>query len=78
MMIIGFALFLGQIFNKNSTIGLNYQHGGYPPLFLHIRDGMFVVGARSDERLFIPKGGCGIPRTANCFDHPKQQVSVVK
>lgn len=70
--------FPGEIFNSDDKfIGINYSQGGYPPLTMTLHNGYFIITARSDERLFIEKGGCsksGI-KSAQCPDHPRQQVS---
>ena len=58
-----------------SFTGLRYNQGGYPPLTLKLKKGLFNVMARSDERIFMPKGGCGDGKK-ECVDHPRQQVHI--
>ena len=56
-----------------------YEQGGYPPLSFRVSDNYFTIIARSDDRVFIPKGGCSIPKIGKdktCSDHPKQQVNI--
>ena len=63
---------------NGESSGIHYQHGGYPPLILAVEDGNLIVAARSDERKFIEKGGCGVgkptPYNRTCALHPRQQV----
>ena len=42
---------------------------------LKLKKGFFHVTARSDERIYMPKGGCG-DGTEKCVDHPRQQVRI--
>ena len=71
-------MFLGRIYdNQGISLGVSFQQGGYPPLGFRFQDGAFLVIARSDERVFIPKGGCSFNRdnpNRACSDHPRQQV----
>ncbi|CAK8671837.1 uncharacterized protein LOC143465657 [Clavelina lepadiformis] len=66
---------------NGESSGIHYQHGGYPPLILAVEDGNLIVAARSDERKFIEKGGCGVgkptPYNRTCALHPRQQHSLL-
>ena len=70
-------LCLGKVFNKQKKVNLLFEQGGYPPLTFELRNGYFQVIARSDDRIFISKGGCSTPKQGNskiCRDHPRKQV----
>lgn len=54
---------------KKNYIGIRYNQGGYPPLAFGLRDGYFYINARSDEMLFLRKGGCSRP--GRCDEHPR-------
>nr|CAB3262777.1 uncharacterized protein LOC100183141 [Phallusia mammillata] len=72
----------GSIFDQRGRYtGLRYVQGGYPPLTVSIDGGEFLVSARSDDRVFPEKGGCGWkknkPPDFRCPLHPLQQFKLL-
>ncbi|XP_039272939.2 uncharacterized protein LOC120347141 isoform X1 [Styela clava] len=66
----------GAILDRNGHyIGIRYNQGGYPPLSFKLEKKQFIIVARSDEMLFIGKGGCG--QTERCVHHPRMHNNII-